>query len=167
MVGKQGQRMSFEAVYEQYYDRVYHYVYTLLLNKEEAEDVTEEAFLAAYVHYDGYDENKASVATWLTRIAHNCAVNLLRSAAHAKHAEMPEEWEPTDDKDFTAQVDSSQVMMKVYEKLSQDERTFLNLRYVMELKDREIAELMGLNEKTVNKRYQRLLLRCRDILEAV
>ena len=36
---------------------------------------------------------------------------------------------------------------------------------VMELKDREVAMLYGIEPKAVNKRYQRLLKRCRQILD--
>ena len=39
------------------------------------------------------------------------------------------------------------------------------MRYAMQMKDAEVAETMGLPVKTVNKRYQRLLVKCREILE--
>ena len=80
---------DFETVFEVYYDRVYKYAYTILLNRENAEDVVEETFLAAYVAYPGYDPARSSLATWLTRIAHNKAVNLVRSAAYRRETAMP------------------------------------------------------------------------------
>ena len=155
---------DFAAVYDLYYDRIYKYIYTLLLNREDAEDITSETFLTAFRYYDRYDPERASVGTWLTRIAHNCAVNLVRSAAYAKRAELPEgqeEWEPAS---FTEQVEASDTVGWLYARLLPEERELLNLRCVMELKDREIAALLGLQEKTVNKRYQRLLSKCRMIL---
>ena len=158
-------KLQFETVFEDYYERIYKYTYTLLLNKEDAEDVTGNTFLFAYANYDRYDAERASIGTWLTRIAHNCAVNLLQSAARRKRADMPEDWEMAGGGDFTEQVETSDVLLRLYEKLSLEEREFLNLRYTMELKDKEIAELLHLKEKTVNKRYQRLLARCRKILE--
>ena len=158
-------KQSFERIYDNYYDRIYKYAYTILLNKEDAEDVTSETFVAAYVNYDSYDEAKASVVTWLTRIAHNRAVNLVRSAAYRKRAAMPENREFAAPGDFTEEIMSSEIILGLYAHLKPEEREFLNLRYVMELKDREIAELLGLQEKAVNKRYQRLLARCRTLLE--
>ena len=156
--------INFEAIYEEYYDRIYKYVYSLLLNREDAEDVTEETFLAAYAAYGSYDSNKASVATWLARIAHNRAVNLVRSAPRAKRVELPEDWETSDGTDFTEQVAASEMMGRLYAKLRPEEREFLNLRYALDMKDREIAALLGMNEKAVNKRYQRLLVHCRELL---
>lgn len=156
---------SFDAVYERYYDRIYKYAYTLLLNREDAEDVTSDTFMSAYLHYDSYDAGRASVATWLTRIAHNRAVNLMRSAARAGRSELPEDWNPPDDRpDFTGSVEAADTVLRFYARLTPEERELLNLRCVMELKDREIAALLGLPVKTVNKRYHRLLGRCRELL---
>ena len=160
-----GKSESFEAVYETYYDRIYKYAYTLLLNKEDAEDVTADTFLTAYMHFSTYDAGQASVATWLSRIVHNRAVNLRRSAAYAKRTELPDFWEPAEDADFTAQVEAADAVLYLYARLRPEERELLNLRYVMELKDGEIAALFGCPEKTLNKRIQRLLGRCRQLLD--
>ena len=56
------------------------------------------------------------------------------------------------------------MIMHLYGQLKPRERELLNLRYVTELKDKEIASLLHLPEKTVNKRLQRLLSKCRLIL---
>ena len=157
---------GFEEIYEKYYDRVYKYAFTLLLNKENAEDVTSETFLAAYANFGSYDETKASVATWLTRIAHNRAVNLMRSAEYSRRTELPENYEYPDPSDHIGQIEASDTVLRLYARLRPDERELLNMRCVMELKDREIAQLTGVPEKTVNKRYQRLLAKCRSLLDS-
>ena len=157
---------GFEEIYEKYYDRVYKYAFTLLLNKENAEDVTSETFLAAYANFGSYDETRASVATWLTRIAHNRAVNLMRSAEYTRRTELPENYEHPDPSDHIGQIEASDTVLRLYARLRPDERELLNMRCVMELKDREIAVLTGVPEKTVNKRYQRLLAKCRSLLDS-
>jgi len=156
---------DFETVYNEYYDKVYKYVYTMLLHKENTEDIVAETFLSAYANYDKYDPEKASVATWITRIAHNNAVNLVRSAAYRTRAQMPEtDLYGEEDPDLLHLEGDNDIVLKLYGKLNETEREFLNLRYAMELKDAEIAELMGMQTKAVNKRYQRLLKKCREIL---
>ena len=159
-------KQDFEAVYEEWYDRVYKYAYTLLLNREDAEDVTADTFMAAYAQYDSYDPDKGSAGTWLTRIAHNRAVNLRRSAAVQKRDQMPDEWEAPDPAaDFAGQAADSDTVMWLYSHLDPEERELLNMRYTMELSDGEIAEMLGLQKKTVNKRFQRLLQKCRLIMD--
>ncbi len=157
---------DFESVYEEYYDRIYKYVYTLLRQKENTEDIVAETFLSAYKNYDSYDPQRASAATWLTRIAHNHAVNLVRSAAYRTRAEMPErDVYGAEDPELLRLEEDNELVLKLYEKLDEKDREFLNMRYAMELKDAEVAEILGLNVKTVNKRYQRLLKKCRELLE--
>ncbi len=163
---KNDARVDFGQMYEEYYDRVYKYAYTILMNREDAEDIVSETFITAFAAYGTYDPAKASFATWITRIAHNKAVNLVRSAAYRKRAELPDYYDAPDSAesvDLTAET--NETVLNLYSRLSAGEREFLNFRYAMGMKDGEIAELMGLPVKTVNKRYQRLLAKCREILE--
>ena len=162
--GSRNTRADFETVYDMYYDRVYKYAYSLLLNREDAEDVTADTFLAAYANYDRYDPEKASLATWLTRIAHNRAVNLLRAPARARRGSLPEWIEPADPADHTEQIAASETVVQLYARLKPEERELLNMRCVMELKFSEIAALLCVPEKTASKRYQRLLVKCRLLL---
>lgn len=157
---------DFDQVYEENYDKVYKYTYTILLNREDTEDVVSNTFMAAYAAYDRYDPERASLATWLMRIAHNEAINLVRSAAYSKRSEMPEYYEVPDSSDDSVRgLEDRDSVLYLYSKLSAAEREFLNMRYAMQMKDAEVAETLGLPVKTVNKRYQRLLVKCREILE--
>ena len=122
----------------------------------------EETFLAAYVAYPGYDPARSSLATWLTRIAHNKAVNLVRSARYRRETALPEDFA---DQSPAEQDEARYTVLWLYARLTQEEREFLDLRYVMGLTDKEVAALCGLEPKTVNKRYQRLLKRCRQLLD--
>ena len=157
-------KQSFEQVYEECYDKIYKYTYTLLMNKEDTEDVVADTFITAYEKYDTYDSTKSSVSTWLSRIAHNKAVNLVRSASYRNRDELPEELPGEVSADFTKNVEDNEMLLNLYSNLTEDEREFLNLRYTMGLKDAEVAEILDISPKAVNKRYQRLLAKCKDIL---
>ena len=156
---------DFETVYETYYDKLYRYAYGLLLHPEDAEDVVEETFFAACAAYAGYDPARASLATWLTRIAHNKAVDHVRSAARRREAQLPDEPDVPAPGDFTERTEDADTVLWLYAQLGREERELLNLRYAMELSDREVAALYGLEVKAVNKRYQRLLAKCRALLD--
>jgi RNA polymerase sigma-70 factor (ECF subfamily) len=65
----QGHELSdFEAFYAKHGDRLYRFCYRLCGRAADAEDLTQEVFLAAYQGIDRF-EGRASVATWLYRIA--------------------------------------------------------------------------------------------------
>ena len=158
-------RPSFEDIYREQYDRVYKYAYTLFLNREDAEDVVQETFISAYRHYDSFDPARGSVGAWLCRIAHNKAVDQMRSPAFRLRAEWPEtEGFGEEDRAIARLSEVNETVLFLYARLSEEEREFLNMRYVLELKDAEVADILGLKEKTVNKRYQRLLQKCLKIL---
>ena len=156
---------DFESLYEAYYDKVFRYAYSILLNRENAEDVTAETFFAAYAAYQRYDPHTASPATWLTRIAHNKAVDFVKSAAFRKTEPLDGSYDAAAADDTADLLETQDMKLRLYARLTKAEREFLDLRYVMELSDGEIAALYNLPVKTVNKRYQRLLTRCRKILE--
>lgn len=163
--GGRDEKPDFETLYEAYYDKVFRYAYSILLNRENAEDVVSDTFMAAYFAYDRYDPDISSPATWLTRIAHNKAVDFVRSAAYRKQEGVTEAEEILFSEDFAKEVETRETLLALYSQLTRAEREFLNLRYAMDLKDAEIAALYGLPVKTVNKRYQRLLAKCCRLLE--
>ena len=163
------EKPDFESLYEECYDRLYSYVYSILLNRENAEDIVAETFFSVFSAYDRYDPRIASPLTWLTRIAHNQAINLVKSAAYSKTDPLDEFYDEAAagnmEGDVTDRVDAHDLVLRLYARLTKAEREFLNLRYGMELSDAKIAALYNLSVNTVNKRYQRLLARCRKTLE--
>jgi RNA polymerase sigma-70 factor (ECF subfamily) len=160
-------KQDFQDMYREQYDRVYQYAFTLLLNRENAEDVVQETFLSAYRHYGLFDPARGSIGAWLCRIAHNKAIDLQRSAAYRLRADWPEgevEVFGKEDPAIIHLLEVNETVLFLYARLSEEEREFLNMRYVLELRDAEVAVILGIKEKTVNKRYQRLLKKCLNIL---
>lgn len=156
---------DFEELYECLYDRIFRYVYRILQNREDTEDVVAETFISAYYCYDRFDAQKSTPRIWLVRIAHNKAVNLVRSAAYRKRASSDSCPEVADlSGNFAGRIETEDLVLRLYARLTEEEREFLNLRYVMEFRDAEIGELLDLSPKTVNKRYQRLLTKCHRLL---
>ncbi len=157
---------AFETVYEDSYHKLYKYAYMLVLNREDAEDVVSETFITAFSHYDEYKPEKGSIITWLSSIAHNEAIDLMRSAAYKSRSPMPEkDIRGGTDPAITKMTETNETVEYILSRLSVKEREFLNLRYGLELSDKEIGALLDEKENTINKRYQRLLKKCRDIAD--
>ncbi len=64
-------RADFPAFYQKHGDRLYRFCYRLCGSAPDAEDLTQEVFLAAFQGADRFG-GRASVQTWLYRIALNC-----------------------------------------------------------------------------------------------
>ena len=74
---------AFEQLYRDHLRDVYSYAYYRVGNHHDAEDLTEQAFLQAYRHFDRArrESNGRPLRPWLIRIAHNLASNFHRDRA--------------------------------------------------------------------------------------
>ena len=140
---KQESDLTFTKIYQDYYRRVYNYAFSRLLQREEAEDATAEVFLIVLQNLQRYDP-KAEEKT---------DKEIGKAPEKGEDAE-PEIYEAElhEDGDWYARV-----------KLSEEERTFLALRYELDMTNAEIGKLMGLTPASVSQRYHRLLEKCRKL----
>src|ERR1700752_3121545 len=74
---KRGQSAAFDALCQPYSRKLYQTTFRITRNREDAEDALQDAFLSAFVHLKNFDE-RSTFATWLTRIAINSALMILR-----------------------------------------------------------------------------------------
>ena len=74
---KLGDRSAFLELWERHSKRALQIAYRITKNREDAEDVLQEAWTKAYVHLKSFD-GRARFSTWLTRIAINTALMTLR-----------------------------------------------------------------------------------------
>lgn len=79
---KRGQSTAFDALCQPYSRKLYQTAFRITRNREDAEDALQDAFLSAFVHLKNFDERSA-FATWLTRIAINSALMILRKRRSA------------------------------------------------------------------------------------
>ena len=109
---KRGVRPAFEELWERYSSSTFRLVYRITNNRDDAEDVVQDAWMKAYVHLQRFN-GQAKFSTWLTRIAINSALMILRrKRAHPENAmefadgESWQKWEI---------ADQSQDIEKLYE----------------------------------------------------
>jgi RNA polymerase sigma-70 factor (ECF subfamily) len=74
---KSGDQTAFAPLWERHSNREFRSVYRITRNRDDAEEVLQEAWMKAYPHVKTF-ENRASFVTWITRIAINSALMVLR-----------------------------------------------------------------------------------------
>lgn len=74
---KNGKAEAFEELYRIHAGRIFNAARRITRNHQDAEDASQESFLSAYVHLNTFD-GKSRFSTWLTRIAINAALTVLR-----------------------------------------------------------------------------------------
>ncbi len=155
----------FEEIYEEYYEKVFNFVYMRLLHREDAEDVTADTFIKAMDSYDRYDPSRASCLTWLCTIARNSLIDHVRRSHSDKIISFDGSWDiGEDDKELERiEDDSGQRVYRIFKHLKAEERELLSMRYSMDMEYSEIGKILGIEPRTAAKRVERLLKKCREI----
>jgi len=176
---KQGDDEAFGILVEEYQDNIYGYVFRMLHDPEEAEDVAQEVFIRAYQNLAGFRE-AASFSTWLYRIATNLAIDAARARksrwADTFSLDEPVETDegemgrqlPADTRGTVSQVESShlqQIVAEVIAQLSAKLRTVITLYDIEGLSYEETAEVLGCPVGTVKSRLFNARNQLRDKLE--
>lgn len=74
---KQGQSVAFDVLCERLAPRILRSLFRITKNREDAEDALQDSFLSAFIHISEFD-GRSTFSTWLTRIAINSALMILR-----------------------------------------------------------------------------------------
>src|ERR1700720_1149125 len=74
---KYGQTLAFDVLCERLAPRILRSLFRITKNREDAEDALQDSFLSAFVHITEFD-GRSAFSTWLTRIAINSALMILR-----------------------------------------------------------------------------------------
>ena len=139
---------EFEALYKAHLRDVYSYSYYRVGNHHDAEDLTEQAFLQAYRHFERArrESDGRPMRPWLIRIAHNLASNYYRDRSRRPEANI-EAIEPPAHPHTTEQVvegrEELRLVMRKLDGLPEDRREALIMRFALGMSNREIARALG------------------------
>lgn len=161
---------SFRAVVEEHSRMVFRLAYRMTGNVEDAEDVVQETFLKAHRSFGRFDA-RASVATWIYRIALNAAIDVLRrrrktssprSAGNGDTDPMetvPSEGPLPDRVAFAGQVDRR--VAAALSRLSVSEREAFILRHLEGMPLERIAEVLQVRPNAVKQTVFRAVQKLR------
>jgi RNA polymerase sigma-70 factor, ECF subfamily len=146
-----GSVSDLEALFDAHWPRAYRAAYLVVGDGAAAEDIAQEAFLAAVRALDRFDRRRP-FGPWLHRIVVNRAIDHARARAlRAEVSGVPES------ADSRSPDPLSDELMAGLHALSPDHRAVVVLRYLLEYTPGEIAELLDVPRGTVNSRLRRAL----------
>lgn len=152
--GEVAKLVEFEKIYEEYFSKIYNFMFYKVLNKEIAEDLTSEFFIKLLTKLSAYNESKANLNTWLYTVAHNFVIDYFR----VRKIEMSVDDEDNPlalpvDYDLERSIIANEDRKKLYEALTKlDDRTrkLLSLKYFFDMSNKEISNVTNINESTVS-----------------
>jgi len=155
-----GDQTSYEALYNAFAPGIYRLCYSILLHKQDAEDVTQETFVYAFKNLHRYDSNRAGFKTWLYTIAISRCRNLYRRKRPALmelsqmlQLKLPGPSSETPES-VLSERDVHGRLEQALASLSPRLREAIVLRYAHGLMYREMAEIMGCPQKTAESRVR-------------
>lgn len=143
----------FAPLYDQYFAKIYSYVYHRVHNTQLAEDLVSETFYKALANIDRFRWQERSFACWLYTIARNQIVDnyrkktpLLMDDDAVKELVAPDKEDP---EVKALQNSAAEELLAAIYTLSPDQQDALLLRFREGLRLKEIAEVLGKNEGAV------------------
>lgn len=172
---KKGDRAAFEALYEEYRDKLYFFVLKNVKNKEAAEDITQETFLLSMEKISRL-KNEENYGAWLHRIAYNKCRDLFRDEKRNAYFESEEERETamenvrlnepiTLPEDYAANKEIKKQLKKAIDSLKPDMRSAVILYYYDDLGIKEVAEVLGISENAAKQKLFRARKKLRDSVD--
>jgi len=162
----QGDRDAFGELYARYIDRIFNYVYYRTGNTHDAEDLTARVFQRAMNHIHNYTDRGVPFSAWLYRIAHNLVANWHRD--RSRKQEIPINDIPVlqskGDYPETSLVrtEEQEALLRLIRNLPPERQHLLILKFVENLSNAEIGQIMGRSEGAIKSLYHRTLLVLRD-----
>src|SRR5512135_1921450 len=173
---RSGDMAAFEALVRRYDRNVFRIAQHITQNREDAEDVVQDAFLKAYQNL-GQFQGQSKFYTWLVRIAVNEALMRLRRRRPERMVSLDEDvkteddslprevadWSPNPEQQYT-QSELHDILTKTIQGLPSSFRTVFVLRDVEGLSTEETAEALDLSIPAVKSRLLRARLQLRERL---
>lgn len=152
-----GDNDAFDELMRRYKRPIVNFVYRLLGNAEDADDIAQEVFVRVYQNLDTY-RPETKFSTWLFALARNAAIDRLRW--RARHPTEPIESAPqvaalSATADEASAREIGEQIAAAVAKLPEDQRTALVLAEYQGLSYAEIAGVMHCSERSVESRLYR------------
>ena len=136
-----------EKIYLEYKEKVFRYVRGKVASTEDVEDITSEIFLKVQASLGSYDEEKATLSTWIYTITHNTVCNYYREQSRCALS-LDENALCSDTDDGVVDEIENEILKEnlaiALETLTEREQDIIVLYYYHEIPLRDIAIKMGI-----------------------
>ncbi|MDA3894035.1 MAG: sigma-70 family RNA polymerase sigma factor [Salinivirgaceae bacterium] len=170
-----GNQSSFEFLINRHKSKVFSYILMVVKNRELAEDIFQDTFIKVIksLHSGKYNEEGRFVS-WVMRIAHNLVIDFYRKDKHLKTVSDDDTEVPlfNSAKYSDLNIEQELVVEQVHEdvkilveKLPEEQKEVVKLRYYYDLSFKEIAEHTNVSINTALGRMRYAIINMRKLME--
>jgi RNA polymerase sigma-70 factor, ECF subfamily len=145
---KEGDAQAFAAIYDRYVDQTFGYVYRRVGHRQVAEDLVGDVFLRAYRRLSSFEWQGVDLGAWIMTIARNRVHDHFKSARFRLERTTEEVRDdptpsgPDDPERVAVARDMTRALGAALERLKDDHREVVELRFVHDLSVAETAAVM-------------------------
>ena len=143
--------MDFDNIYEEYFDRIYYKVLSVVKNDDDAEDICQETFISVYKNLSKFRE-ESNIYTWIYRIAINKTYDFFKKRKlefeiNEDVLSLPED----------IKFDTSLILEEKLKLIPEKEKEIVLMKDIYGYKLKEIAEIKNMNLSTVKSVYYKAI----------
>ncbi|KYD09841.1 RNA polymerase sigma factor SigX [Saccharococcus caldoxylosilyticus] len=154
----------FEELYEKYHDDIFNFLFYMVRNREQTEDLVQEVYIKVLRSYKRF-KGESSEKTWLLSIARHVAIDFFRKQKSRQQKILGKlDWseEQLGDgqplpEEIAIQKEEIQLMYRCLERCTIDQQLVIVLRFIQSLSITETAEALGWTESKVKTTQHRAL----------
>lgn len=165
---KDGDTKAFGRLYTIYFTPVFRYIYYRVRDKETTNDLTQTVFLKVLQSLKRYQEKNKSPLAYFFTVARNTVIDYWRKKKEISidYSEKFLEMSAADNQlESVEKTDVSQILHRAISQLTDTEQEVIVLKFINDLPNREIAELLKKTEEAVRQLQYRALKKLRDHLK--
>jgi len=171
----QGDRRSFEELYDRFSGILFSTAYRVLNQQEAAEDVLQDVFIQIWEKAPLYDPERGKPITWAVTLTRHKAIDRLRSLQRRsrlqdeaqKESQTLEQFDGRSSYDAVSSAETAKLVRAALLSLTADQREAIELAFFSSLTQAEIAERLHEPLGTVKARIRRGMMKLRDIIGPV
>ncbi len=159
---------AYLKAYDQYSGALFRYVYYRVFNHERARDYTQEIFTRTW-QYLIEGKKVKNLRAFLYQVARNLIIDESRKRQTVSLDEMHEEQgfdPPSDDSEKMIASIDAKAALEIIEELDDKHKDVFILRYVNDLKPKEIAEILGESQNVISVRIHRAKQKIQESIES-
>ena len=160
---RKGRQDSLMRLYDLCCDAVYNASYRIVLNAQDAEEITQDAFLKTFDNLNTFNGSERDFTAWVKTIAINKSIDMFRKRSKEPfYEEIDNTADRIDDDDTDFEDFPIEKIKEALNALPDGYRLTITMRLIESMEFSEIAEKMGIKESTVRSQYARGLEKLRS-----
>lgn len=156
-------KQLFTRLYEAYERKMYAVAYSILQSQSRAEDAVHDSFLKIIKYFEKSKQMpRNEIEGWIVIIVKNIALDYIKKESYVDYTEMEFSLELVDNTESEAGYNH---LVELIRKMPEEYRTVLELKFVLEWTNIDIAEYMGSNENAIGAKIFRARKKLMEAME--